>query len=393
MHLQESQQATSAVALRSPAVAMLLVAWLLTFTLPAQSANTDYALIMPKAQSSLLLDIAAAGDRLVAVGERGHILYSDDGGRSWKQARVPTSVMLTRLSFISASTGWAVGHDGNILLSTDGGLNWVLQRDGVSDQALINEDRVAYVRGKVSDLQRQLASETPLQIDDLQGELDEAESALEAALGVMDEPVYAPPLMDIWFANDEQGWASGAFGSLLHTTNGGRSWEDRGHTLNNPEEPHLNGLAGDSSGTLYIASEWGTVYRSTSRGESWEAIETGFEGSFFGIVVNPSSDSVFAYGLLGTIYRSTDHGGTWQPLDTNTRDSLFGAACAADGTLVFVGQNGTALLTDDDGKNLSLLDQGSRRGLYGVTVMSNGQFFVTGEGGSAPLSGVPDNRR
>ena len=170
---------------------MLLVAWLLTFTLPAQSANTDYALIMPKAQSSLLLDIAAAGDRLVAVGERGHILYSDDGGRSWKQARVPTSVMLTRLSFISASTGWAVGHDGNILLSTDGGLNWVLQRDGVSDQALINEDRVAYARGKVSDLQRQLAL-TPVEahwrVAILRRFEEATTSAANALLKTLEEP-------------------------------------------------------------------------------------------------------------------------------------------------------------------------------------------------------------
>ncbi len=393
MRSPKNRQDVSVSPLHSPWVALLLASWVLVLAPTARSATTDYALIMPGAESSLLLDIAAAGDRLVAVGERGHILHSNDTGKSWIQSKVPTSVMLTRVFFFSESTGWAVGHDGNILLSTDGGVNWVLQRDGVSDQALINEDRVASARGHVSDLQRQLASGATEHNGDLQEDLAEAGSALESALEVMDEPVYAPPLMDVWFANGEQGWASGAFGSLLHTTNGGRSWEDSSHSLNNPEEPHLNGVAGDSSGTLYLASEWGIVLRSTSNGESWEAVETGFDGSFFGVVVNPVSDSVFAYGLLGTIYRSTDRGETWQPLESNTRDSLFGAACAADGKLVFVGQNGTALLTDDDGNSLTVLDQGSSRGLYGVTVTGNGQFFVTGEGGSAPLSGVPDTGR
>ena len=108
---------------------------------PAWPAGTDYAMPMKKAASSLLLDIAAVGDRLVAVGERGHILYSVDGGESWVQTRVPTSAMLTRVFFISDKLGWAVGHDGNILVSRDGGVNWELQREGISAQAQLNEVR------------------------------------------------------------------------------------------------------------------------------------------------------------------------------------------------------------------------------------------------------------
>ena len=46
----------------------------------ALAKATDYAMHLDKAASSLLLDIAVAGERLVAVGERGHILYSEDGG-------------------------------------------------------------------------------------------------------------------------------------------------------------------------------------------------------------------------------------------------------------------------------------------------------------------------
>ena len=38
------------------------------------------------AAKSLLNGVAVAGKRLVSVGQRGHILYSDDGGKSWTQA-------------------------------------------------------------------------------------------------------------------------------------------------------------------------------------------------------------------------------------------------------------------------------------------------------------------
>ena len=83
------------------------------------------ALPAPAAVHSLLLDVARAGERLVAVGERGHVLLSDDAGRSWRQARtVPSRTMLTAVAFVDASHGWAVGHDEIILCTADGGETW-----------------------------------------------------------------------------------------------------------------------------------------------------------------------------------------------------------------------------------------------------------------------------
>jgi photosystem II stability/assembly factor-like uncharacterized protein len=352
---------------------------------PATRAATDYAMIMPKAATSLLLDIAAAGERLVAVGERGHILYSGDGGESWTQAQVPTSVMLTRVFFLNERTGWAVGHDGNILLSTDGGVNWTLQRDGVTDQAQINEGRVARARGRLAELKERLPPVPEDGREALLEALEQAQLELETALEILDEPVYAPPLMDIWFADESRGWASGAYGVLLHTANGGRDWGDWSHKAGNPDELHFNGVAGDGEGNLYLASEWGYVFRSGNGGETWYPMETGYEGSFFGVVVDPATGSAFAYGLLGTVYRSTDGGESWDPLDTGIRASLFGAAGDGRGSLVFVGQNGTAVRTDDDGDRFTVLPQGSRRGFYGVAPLPGGGYAVTGQGGSALL--------
>ena len=158
---------------------------------------TDYAMLMPKAPTSLLLDIAAAGDRLVVVGERGHILYSDDRGASWVQARVPTSVMLTRVFFLSDSLGWAVGHDGNILVSRDGGVNWELQRDGVTDQAHINEERFARSKERVRELREKLTNVSEDDKEAVLADLEDAEIALDNARATLEEPVYPPPLMDL----------------------------------------------------------------------------------------------------------------------------------------------------------------------------------------------------
>jgi photosystem II stability/assembly factor-like uncharacterized protein len=353
---------------------------------PAFAATDDYAMQMEGAASSLLLDAAVAGERLVVVGERGHILYSEDYGASWVQARVPTSQMLTRVFFIDDDMGWTVGHDGNVLLSEDGGVNWQVQRAGLSAQAQVNEQRAGRAREQVAALEQQLKNAGDDNRETVETALDDARWVLDTALENLDGPLYAPPLMSVWFADEQIGWASGAYGSLLQTSNGGRQWQDRAHVLDNPEELHLNGIAGSADGSqLYIASEWGNVFRSLNHGQTWETVATGYEGSFFGIVVNPATGSVFAYGLLGTVYRSTDQGATWEPLASKASASLYGGHGAADGTLVFVGQGGTAVRSGDDGDTFTVLPQPSRRGLHGVDRLDDGRYLVAGEGGGALL--------
>jgi photosystem II stability/assembly factor-like uncharacterized protein len=353
--------------------------------LPAAAA-TDYAMRMPHAARSTMLDIDAAGDRLVAVGQRGIIIYSDDRGQTWTQAEVPTSVMLTRVHFASPEKGWAVGHDGNVLSTSDGGTHWVMQRDGVSAQAEINEQNAGRARERVASLREQIPLAPDEDREALLEALEEAEWTLDKALEKLDEPVYAPPLMDVWFKNQDQGWASGAYGTLIYTGNGGRDWQDWSWKVDaNPEELHYNGIDGTPAGCLYLASEWGRIFRSSCSGESWEALETGYDGSFFGVVVNPATDSVFAYGLLGTIYRSTDRGETWEELESQARASLFGAVAADDGTLIFVGQGGQATITTDDGESFEPLPQSSRAGLHGIAPLGGGRFAVAGDGGARQL--------
>ena len=365
---------------------LLIAGSLSLLSYPAWSAGPDYAMQMKKAASSMLLDIAAAGDRLVAVGERGHILYSEDNGDSWIQAQVPSSAMLTRVFFISPELGWAVGHDGNVLVSQNGGVNWELQRDGLAAQAQINEARAGAAKQRLETLSKKVKNAPEEEQAELSEALEEAAHDLDKAREALDEPVYEQPLMDVWFANAEQGWASGAYGTLLRTQNGGRQWNDWSHKVDNPDELHLNGVVGAPSGELYLASEWGTVFRSRSEGESWEPLESGYEGSFFGILVSPATGSIFAYGLLGTVYRSTDQGETWEPLESGAMASLFGGFADKEGTLIFVGQGGTAILSRDDGDTFTPLVQPSRAGIYGITPMADGRYMVTGDRGSRVLA-------
>ena len=58
---------------------------------------------------------AGGGRRLVAVGERGLAIHSDDDGQSWAQAEVPVGCTLTALRFADERRGWATGNLGVVL--------------------------------------------------------------------------------------------------------------------------------------------------------------------------------------------------------------------------------------------------------------------------------------
>src|SRR5690606_11985141 len=90
-----------------------------------------------KAAQTLLLDVVRAGNRLVAVGQRGHIVYSDDEGQTWHQGSVPVSTTLTAVQFPTPTKGWAVGHGGVILHSADAGQTWEKQLDGIAANNMV----------------------------------------------------------------------------------------------------------------------------------------------------------------------------------------------------------------------------------------------------------------
>ncbi|MBW2369131.1 MAG: hypothetical protein JRH15_14745, partial [Deltaproteobacteria bacterium] len=91
------------------------------------SQATEPSMQARLASKSLLLDLVSLGARIVAVGNRGHILLTDDGGRSWRQVEVPTRAMLTGVYFNGDKKhGWAVGHDAVLLGTEDGGDSWHL---------------------------------------------------------------------------------------------------------------------------------------------------------------------------------------------------------------------------------------------------------------------------
>ena len=326
------------------AAALAVVAWAAGAQPPAPQPPPRSAEHARLAAHTLLIALAAAGERLVAVGDRGVIVHSEDGGSSWTQAAsVPVQALLTGVCFFDPAHGLAVGHDEVILTTADAGENWRL---------------VHYA------------------------------------------PEAQRPLLDVWCGAGGKAIAIGAYSTYLTSADGGASWSERQFAPGPAARPagappaarassaieesgggyHLNRIVGASAARLYIAGEAGHLYRSEDSGDHWQELASPYAGSFFD-VLPLAGNALLACGLRGNLYRSEDAGASWRQLPTGTVALLDSAAALPDGALAVVGLSGVVLVSRDGGRSFSLEQQSDRSGLSAALAVGKDTLAVAGESG------------
>ncbi|MCW8108450.1 YCF48-related protein [Alteromonas ponticola] len=275
--------------------------WAMAAACMVSTASAEQAFMAPLVKQSVLLDVAAS-EYMVIVGERGHILTSDDG-ETFTQQSVPTHSTLTAVDIVGDNV-WAVGHDAIILHSSDKGTSW--------QQQLFNPD-----------IER--------------------------------------PFLDVLFFDDQHGIAVGAYGLFYRTTDGGKAWNAERHpTLLSADDqayleqvreededfyqqelnsilPHINRVTLDDD-ILYMAGEAGLLAYSTDHGKSWNRYEVDYTGSFFDI--RPlSGDTVVAVGLRGNVFKMKEQG-VWRYVSTCSTSTLNSLIPLSDERLTALGNNG-----------------------------------------------------
>lgn len=270
------------------------------------------------AARAALLGATQAGARVVAVGERGVVMLSDDEGKTFRQAReVPVDATLTSVSFADSQRGWAVGHWGVVLATQDGGETWAVQRKDVQ----------------------------------------------------VDRPLFA-----VHFFDACHGVAVGLWSLVLTTSDCGASW--RSIELAPPEKAkkadlNLLGLFADDRGRVFAAAEKGMVLRSDDRGATWTYAATGFKGSLWTGLALPGG-VLLAGGLRGALYRSGDDGRNWTRLDSGSKSSIT-AIAAHEREVLAVGLDGLVLRSTDGGANFSSEVRPDRAALTSVVMASAGR--------------------
>ncbi|MDJ0751089.1 MAG: YCF48-related protein [Woeseiaceae bacterium] len=357
-------------------------------TAPAIAASTEYALLpaikTDRALEGLLLSVAQNGERILVAGEQGHIFFSDDFGQNWVHADVPVSLAVTSVAFGAGDEAWATAHKGFLLHSSDNGSTWQVHLTG-SDVAQLS---LGSIQERVDALQKAVDEAEPDAREDLEWVLDDTLFALDEATAAVDEGM-TTPLLKVWFSNDNDGFALGAYGVFLRTRDGGNSWVVDGNRLDNPDNFHLYDIVRSNAGTLLVVGEAGTLLRSSDGGETWQRAMTPYEGSYFGAVA-ASDGSLLIFGLRGNVFRSTDEGETWVAVETGDNRTLTGGTAGPDGSVIIVGAAGAVLQSRESGTSFNAIPTEGNRVYSDVTIAPDGQVIVVGFGGIGLLVG--DNR-
>lgn len=304
---------------RITAGGLLLAALLALPAAPAAAAPVGEALQRPALavrapERSVLLSLAQAGERWVAVGERGVVVLSDDGGRRWRQAPCPVSVTLTAVRFADARHGVAVGHGGAVLTTADGGESWQLRLDG---------RRVAQLA--------KAAATTP-------------EALKEAERLLADGP--DKPFLDVLVWDAQRVLAVGAYGLAVYSADGGATWASWSARVPNPKALHWY-LARRSGDTLLLAGEQGQIVRSDDGGASFRALASPYKGSWFAGELMADGRVLLA-GLRGNVWRSADGGANWAPIVSPMPASITAMTALPGNEWLLANQAGVLLRLQGD---------------------------------------------
>lgn len=255
---------------------------------PVKARPSEMARLAPQ---SLLLSVANNGKHIVAVGDRGNIVASNDGV-NWAQVEVPVRATLTAVEFVDENNGWAVGHDAAILHTGDGGKTWQLQN--------------------------------------FQPELEK-------------------PLLDVLFVDGTRGMAVGAYGLFVATSDGGASWEEVDAPAIREEELHLNSITRLAGGEFFVVGESGMMGVSAD-GTSWERVTAPYEGSLYGALPRGEKGAL-VFGLRGNVYTTDDvRSGNWAKVEMGTVASFFGGTALPSGDVALVGLAGEVAILSSGGQ-------------------------------------------
>ena len=223
------------------------------------------------------------------------IVYTEDGGSTWRTAAQPGRWALCAVSFPDASHGWAVGQHGTILRTTDGGATWSAQRSGTTTD-----------------------------------------------------------LTAVTFVDAQHGYAAGSMDAFLETHDAGLTWKKPATSGVGFGMLSADAIAVDAAGTLWLAHD-GELAKSRDGGRRWRSVELGGRYPVYDLAVSGLALYASGYGSsdgggsrTSSVVVSADGGATWRERMLGQNVSLISVAAAGTSDVCAVGTG--AVVSSDAGE-------------------------------------------
>jgi len=172
------------------------------------------------------------------------------------------------------------------------------------------------------------------------------------------------PIFSVDLGDAQHGWAVGASGLILRTTDGGKTWTRQKSPL--PEPRHLFKVDAIDANTAWAVGDWGAIVSTSDGGATWKDRSLGIltvkteetpdratmlltEDVILNDVQFPDAQHGFIVGEFGTLLATADGGATWARRDLGTDQTIFGLTFATRERGWLVGIDGMVMRTTDGG--------------------------------------------
>ncbi|MBI2365182.1 MAG: hypothetical protein HYV01_09295, partial [Deltaproteobacteria bacterium] len=210
-----------------------------------------------------------------AVGSRGTVLHTDDGGETWTNRAIDADIILNDVRFLDARQGWAVGEFGRIYRTRDGGLSWTKQNSPIE---------VPFISGASRNLFRLLMSDSRSGwAFGLDGVILTSQDGQNWEMAAQDGGSPADAKRYHLFSASSVGlkkWAVGERGTVLMSRIDSRRWDASG-AKSSPS--NLNGIAFSADDTGLIVGNRGIILRTDDAGKQWTPVRIALKGSTNGV--------------------------------------------------------------------------------------------------------------
>lgn len=166
-------------------------------------------------------------------------------------------------------------------------------------------------------------------------------------------------LTDITFVDEQNGWAVGHEQTILHTQNGGQTWQLQ-HATREPNKSLYKILSLDNQRLIAVGGN-GLMLKTNNAGQTWQTLAmTDSEDEDFtpatlpadlrfliDDIVQLNDGSLLTSGEFGVIMHSSDSGDTWRMLQSPYIAPLFGAVPHGPKGVIVFGLRGNVFVTDD----------------------------------------------
>lgn len=181
--------------------------------------------------------------------------------------------------------------------------------------------------------------------------------------------------LGVSFINQDIGWAVGAEGSIIKTTDGGLNWR----SINSGVSVVLKTLGSFNGNIIITAGDFGTVLLSADLGETWQQLNIGATSNFWNIQFI-TEDIAWLVGEGGNCYRTTDGGYNWDLITTPLGSLPHWDVSFIDSNTGYICSDlGKVIKTTDGGNDWNLMQAGDNNALYTIVAVDSVNVTAAGQ--------------